>query len=96
MTTYLPEPVHVAPCRWVQRNLRPRVVPPERYARFGRRISLLSISADVVTVRVAQVSVAAVTDGLIFMAVAMVLVRTVGLGARASRLPARTLAPQDC
>jgi len=39
--------------------------------------------------------VAAITDGLIFMAVAMVLVRTVGLGARASRLPARTLVPQD-
>ena len=42
-----------------------------------------------------QVSVAAITDGLIFMAVAMVLVRTAGLAARASRLPARALAPQN-
>ena len=35
-----------------------------------------------------QVSIAAFTDGLIFMAIAMVLVRTLGLGIRASRLPA--------
>ena len=35
-----------------------------------------------------QVSVAALTDGLIFMAIAMILVRTVALGVRASRLPA--------
>ena len=41
-----------------------------------------------------QVSVAANTDGLIFMAVAMVLVRTAGLAARASRLSAPALAPQ--
>ena len=34
-----------------------------------------------------QVSVAAITDGLIFMAITMVLVRTFGLGLRASRLP---------
>jgi hypothetical protein len=33
-----------------------------------------------------QVTVAAITDGLIFMAVVMVLVRTIGLGMRASRL----------
>ena len=33
-----------------------------------------------------QVSVAAITDGLIFMAVVMVLVRTIGLGMRAARL----------
>jgi hypothetical protein len=33
-----------------------------------------------------QVTLAAITDGLIFMAVAMVLVRTIGLGLRASRL----------
>jgi hypothetical protein len=40
-----------------------------------------------------QVSVAAITDGLIFMAIAMVLVRTLGL--RASRLPAPALALQN-
>jgi len=42
-----------------------------------------------------QVSVAAVTDGLIFMAIAMVLVRTLALGIRASRLPSGTLALQN-
>ena len=36
-----------------------------------------------------QVTGAAITDGLIFMAVVMILVRTIGLGARASRLPGR-------
>jgi hypothetical protein len=35
-----------------------------------------------------QVTGAAITDGLIFMAIAMVLVRTLGLYTRASRLPA--------
>ena len=40
-----------------------------------------------------QVTEAAITDGLIFMAVVMVLGRTVALGARASRLPAGTAAP---
>jgi hypothetical protein len=35
-----------------------------------------------------QVSVAAITDGLIFMALAMVLIRTLGLLGRATRLPA--------
>jgi hypothetical protein len=35
-----------------------------------------------------HVTLAAVTDGLIFMALAMVLVRTLALGVRASRLPA--------
>lgn len=35
-----------------------------------------------------HVTLAAVTDGLIFMAVMMVLVRTIGLGVRSSRLPA--------
>jgi hypothetical protein len=42
-----------------------------------------------------QVSVAAFTDGLIFMAIAMILVRTTGLGVRASRLPVPDLAPQN-
>jgi hypothetical protein len=43
-----------------------------------------------------QVSLAAITDGLIFMAVAMVLVRTLGLRVRASRLPAAEgLVPQN-
>ena len=41
-----------------------------------------------------EVTKAAITDGLIFMAVAMVLVRTAGLGIRASRLPAPALAAQ--
>ena len=41
-----------------------------------------------------QVTTAAITDGLIFMALAMVLVRTAGLGIRASRLPAPALAAQ--
>ena len=39
-----------------------------------------------------QVSEAAITDGLIFMAIAMILVRTAGLATRASRLPAPALA----
>jgi hypothetical protein len=34
-----------------------------------------------------QVTGAAITDGLVFMAIAMVLVRTAGLAARAARLP---------
>jgi hypothetical protein len=34
-----------------------------------------------------QVGVTAITDGLIFMAITMVLVRTAGLAARAARLP---------
>jgi hypothetical protein len=40
-----------------------------------------------------QVSVAALADGLIFMAIAMILVRTVTLGVRASQLPTRALEP---
>ena len=48
-------------------------------------------TSQIVTWAIAnQVSEAAITDGLIFMAVVMVLARTVGLGARASRLPAGT------
>ena len=42
-----------------------------------------------------QVSLAAFTDGLIFMAIAMVLVRTFTLGVRASRLPGGALALQN-
>ena len=41
-----------------------------------------------------QVSQAAITDGLIFMAIVMVLVRTGGLRLRASRLPDGALEPQ--
>ena len=39
-----------------------------------------------------QVNVTAITDGLIFMAITMVLVRTAGLAARATRLPSRPVA----
>jgi hypothetical protein len=42
-----------------------------------------------------QVSEAAITDGLIFMAVVMVLVRTAGLRVRASRLPDGALETQS-
>jgi hypothetical protein len=42
-----------------------------------------------------QVTEAALTDGLIFMAITMVIVRTAGLAARAARLPAPGLAGQD-
>jgi hypothetical protein len=42
-----------------------------------------------------QVSEAAITDGLIFMAVVMVLVRTGGLRVRASRLQGGALEPQS-
>ena len=41
-----------------------------------------------------QVSQAAITDGLIFMAIMMVIVRTAGLGARAARLPGLAAAGQ--
>jgi len=40
-----------------------------------------------------QVSEAAITDGLIFMAIAMIIVRTAGLAARASRLSSPALTP---
>jgi hypothetical protein len=42
-----------------------------------------------------QVSQAALTDGLIFMAITMVLVRTAALGVRSARLPAAAPARQD-
>lgn len=42
-----------------------------------------------------QVTEAAVTDGLIYMAIAMIIVRTAGLRVRASRLPRQALTPQD-
>lgn len=42
-----------------------------------------------------QVTGAAIIDGLIITALVMVPVRTIGLGIRASRLPARALAPQN-
>ena len=46
-------------------------------------------TADLVAWAVAhQVSATAIVDGLIFMALAMLIVRTLGLSARASRLPA--------
>ncbi|HSZ39084.1 MAG TPA: hypothetical protein VK817_03920 [Trebonia sp.] len=41
-----------------------------------------------------QVTAAAITDGLIFMAIAMVLVRTGALAARAARVPGRSVAAQ--
>jgi len=42
-----------------------------------------------------QVSQAAITDGLIFMAIVMVLARTAGLGVRASRLASPATVRQD-
>jgi TctA family transporter len=42
-----------------------------------------------------QVSEAAIVDGLIFMAIVMVLVRTIGLGVRTARLPAALPVPQE-
>jgi hypothetical protein len=42
-----------------------------------------------------QVTGAAITDGLIIMAVVMVLVRTIGLGVRVSHLRTPALAPQN-
>jgi hypothetical protein len=42
-----------------------------------------------------QVTGAAITDGLIFMAITMVLSRTVGLAARATRLPSALSASRN-
>jgi hypothetical protein len=42
-----------------------------------------------------QVSEAAITDGLIFMAIVMILVRTGGLAVRASHLPSPAMEMQD-
>jgi hypothetical protein len=42
-----------------------------------------------------HVTEAASTDGLIFVAIVMVIVRTASLGVRASRLPQRALTPQN-
>jgi hypothetical protein len=53
-------------------------------------------TAQIVSWAVAhQVTEAAIVDGLIFMAVVMVLVRTVGLGVRAAHLPAWGLPSQN-
>jgi hypothetical protein len=41
-----------------------------------------------------QVTLAAITDGLLFMAITMVLVRTAGLYTRATRLPAASVQDQ--
>jgi hypothetical protein len=51
-------------------------------------------SSSIVSWAVAnQVSQAAITDGLIFMAIMMIIVRTAGLAARSSRLLSPALAP---
>jgi len=42
-----------------------------------------------------QVSEAAITDGLIYMAIVMIIARSAGLRIRASRLPQRELTPQN-
>ena len=53
-------------------------------------------TASLVTWSIAhQVSEAALTDGLIFMAITMVIVRTAGLAVRATRLPGPALAEGD-
>ena len=52
-------------------------------------------TASIVTWCIAnQVSEAAITDGLIFMAITMIIVRTAGLRARAARLPEQATAPR--
>jgi hypothetical protein len=53
-------------------------------------------TASIITWAVAnQVTEAALTDGLIFMAVAMIIIRTAALGARARRLPGQPAAAGD-
>jgi hypothetical protein len=53
-------------------------------------------TAQIVSWAIAShVTEAAIVDGLIFMATAMILLRTAVLGVRASRLPAPALARQD-
>jgi hypothetical protein len=53
-------------------------------------------TAQIVTWRAQNgIAEAAIVDGLIFMAIAMVLIRTASLGVRASRLPAQAAARQS-
>jgi hypothetical protein len=53
-------------------------------------------TAQIVSWSIARhVTEAAIVDGLIFMAIVMVLARTIGLGVRAARQPAPGLAPQN-
>jgi len=53
------------------------------------------VAATAAWCTVHQVSQAALTDGLIFMAITMVIVRTAGLAVRAARLPGPAFAGRD-